>query len=145
MAQQLFAIGSLAKATGTKIETVRWYEKIGLLPAPMRTASNYRSYGPTHLQRLTFIRRSRDLGFTIEEVRALLDLADQSERDCSEVDVIARKHLSEVERKIANLSALAKNLRSLISQCRGGDVSECRIIEALTPDNASDIAAELKA
>jgi Cu(I)-responsive transcriptional regulator len=126
-------IGGLAKATGTKIETVRWYEKVGLLPAPARTAGNYRIYGSEHLKRLSFIRRSRELGFTIEEVRALLALADQQDRDCGEVDAIARQHLSEVERKIAQLTALASELHSVIGQCRGGRISECRIIEALVP------------
>jgi len=126
-------IGGLARATGTRVETVRWYEKVGLLPAPARTAGNYRTYGPEHLKRLSFIRRSRDLGFTIEEVRALLALADQKDRDCGEVDSIARRHLADIERKIARLNALARELKSVIRQCRGGKVSECRIIEALTP------------
>ena len=133
MEQQIFTIGALSKATGTKIETIRWYEKIDLLPAPARTGGNYRTYQRGHLDRLSFIRRSRDLGFTIEEVRTLLDLADQRDRDCADVDRIARDHLTEIERKIADLSALAGELRSVIGQCRGGKVSDCRIIEALSP------------
>jgi Cu(I)-responsive transcriptional regulator len=127
------SIGHLSKATGTKVETVRWYEKVGILPAPARTAGNYRAYGPEHLGRLSFVRRGRDLGFTLDEVRALLELTDQRERDCGEVDAIARQHLADVERKIADLTALAAELRSVIGQCHGGTVSECRIIEALAP------------
>jgi Cu(I)-responsive transcriptional regulator len=127
------SIGDLAKATGTKVETVRWYEKVGVLPAPARTAGNYRAYAPEHLNRLSFIRRGRDLGFSLDEVRALLELADQKDRDCGEVDAIARQHLADVERKIADLAALAAELRHVIGQCHGGTVSECRIIEALAP------------
>jgi Cu(I)-responsive transcriptional regulator len=127
------SIGDLSKATGTKVETIRWYEKVGMLPAPGRTAGNYRAYGPEHLNRLSFIRRGRDLGFTLDEVRALFALADQRDRDCGEVDVIARRHLADVERKIADLQNLAGELRHVIGQCRGGTISECRIIEALAP------------
>jgi Cu(I)-responsive transcriptional regulator len=127
------SIGELARATDTKAETVRWHEKIGLLPKPPRTAGNYRAYGTPHLSRLSFIRRSRDLGFSIEEVRTLLELADDRERDCVEVDGLARHHLAEVERKIADLTSLARELRHIIGQCSGGKVAECRIIEALAP------------
>jgi Cu(I)-responsive transcriptional regulator len=127
------SIGELAKATGTKVETVRWYEKVGLLPAPARTVGNYRAYGAEHLSRLSFVRRGRDLGFSLDEVRALLELADQKERDCGEVDAIARQHLADVERKIADLQKLAAELRHVIGQCRGGTISDCRIIEALAP------------
>src|SRR6266852_4451874 len=103
-------IGDLAKATDTKVATIRWYERVGLLLAPPRTAGNYRSYESEHLNRLSFIRRSRDLGFSIEEIRALLALSDKRDRDCSEVDGIARHHLAEVERKIADLILLADEL-----------------------------------
>jgi Cu(I)-responsive transcriptional regulator len=127
----VLSIGALAKATGTKVETVRWYEKVGILAAPARTAGNYRTYGPEHLRRLGFVRRARDLGFTLEEVRALLGLADERNRDCRDVDTIAGQHLADVERKIAGLTALAAELRSIIGQCGGGTVSECRIIDAL--------------
>jgi Cu(I)-responsive transcriptional regulator len=127
------SVGDLAKATGTKVETVRWYEKVGILPAPARTAGNYRAYGPEHLNRLSFVRRGRDLGFSLDQVRALLELADQRDRDCGEVDAIARQHLADIERKIADLQRLAAELRHVIGQCRGGTVSECRIIEALAP------------
>ena len=128
-----FSIGDLARATATKVETVRYYERTGLLPSPPRTGGNYRAYGPDHLARLSFIRRARDLGFPIEQVRALLDLADQRDRPCEAVDVIAREHLAEVDRKLADLDALRRELDSMIGQCRQGTVAECRIIEALAP------------
>ena len=128
-----FSIGDLARATATKVETVRYYERTGLLPSPPRTGGNYRAYGPGHLARLSFIRRARDLGFPIEQVRALLDLADQRDRPCEAVDVIAREHLAEVDRKLADLAALRRELDSMIGQCRQGTVAECRIIEALAP------------
>ena len=126
-------IGALAKATGTKVETVRWYERVGLLPAPTRTSGNYRAYGTAHLGRLSFIRRARDLGFSLDQVRALLDIAGQQDRSCEAVDAIAREHLDEVDCKIADLQALRRELDALITQCRHGRVAECRIIEALAP------------
>lgn len=129
-------IGEMAAATTTNIETVRYYEKIGLLPAPARTGANYRSYGPEHLARLSFIRRARDLGFSIEQVRALLDLSDDRSHDCGTVDRIAREHLHEIDRKIADLEALRRELGALVSSCAGGTVAECRILEALAPDGA---------
>jgi len=127
------AIGELGRATSTKVETIRYYERIGLLAAPLRTSGNYRAYDRTHLNRLSFIRRSRDLGFSIEQVRALLDLADQKDRHCGAVDEIARTHLAEVERKIADLAALREELRDMVRQCGHGVVRDCRIIEALSP------------
>ena len=92
-------IGRLAEATQTRVETVRWYEKVGLLPPPARSSGNYRLYGPEHLRRLSFIRRSRTLGFTVEQIRDLLALSDDRERSCTEVDIIARAHLADVERR----------------------------------------------
>ena len=126
-------IGALAKATGTKVETIRWYESVGLLPAPGRTSGNYRTYGEAHLGRLSFIRRARDLGFSLDQVRALLALAEDRERSCDAVDAVAREHLGEVDRKIADLQALRRELDALIGQCQRGKVAECRIIEALAP------------
>ena len=126
-------IGELAKATGTKVETIRYYEQTGLLSEPARTPGNYRSYGAEHLARLSFIRRARDLGFGIEQVRALLDLSDDRSRDCATVDRIATEHLREVDRKIAGLTALRRELSAVIASCGGGTVAQCRIIEALGP------------
>lgn len=132
-ASDRLSIGTLARATGTKVETVRYYERAGLLPAPARTGGNYRAYQQAHLDRLGFIRRARGLGFSLGEVRELLRLSDQPDRSCEEVDRIAREHLAEVERKVADLAALGDELRQLIGQCRRGTVAECRVIEALAP------------
>jgi Cu(I)-responsive transcriptional regulator len=134
MANRRLTIGDLARATGTKVETIRYYERIGLLPAPARTETgNYRSYSADQLGRLSFVRRSRDLGFTLDQIRALLDLADQRGRDCGAVDAIAREHLADVERKIAELTAMRRELSDLIGQCKRGTIADCRIIEALSP------------
>jgi Cu(I)-responsive transcriptional regulator len=127
------SIGQLAKATDTKVETVRYYERIGLLAAPGRTQGNYRAYGADALSRLSFIRRARDLGFSIDQVRELLDLARQDQRDCGSVDVLASEHLAEIDRKLADLTALRRELGALITSCQGGTISECRILEALAP------------
>jgi len=131
------AIGDLGRLTATKVETIRYYERIGLLAAPQRTAGNYRAYKSDHLKRLSFIRRSRDLGFSLDQIRALLDLSDDRDRPCDAVDAIAREHLADVDRKIADLRALRRELDSMINQCRCGTVAECRIIEALSPQTAS--------
>ena len=126
-------IGELARVADTKAETIRYYERIGLLPAPPRTSGNYRDYSAEHVSRLTFTRRARDLGFSIEQIRALLDLADQKEQSCEAVDAIAREHLADVKRKLADLSALRRELDSLIGQCQHGSIADCRILEALAP------------
>jgi len=135
MTDNSLTIGDLAKATGTKVVTVRYYERIGLLPPPARTAGNYRAYEPLHLERLRFIRRCRDLGFTLDQVRELLRLSSDEGKACQEVDRIAAAHLAETEEKIADLTRLATRLRGIISRCEGGGViADCRIIEALSPD-----------
>jgi len=128
-----FKIGQLGKATDTKVETVRYYERIGLLAPPGRTQGNYRAYGSDALSRLSFIRRARDLGFSLGQVRELLDLAGQGQRDCGSVDVLAVAHLAEIDRKLADLSALRRELGALVESCEGGTISDCRILEALAP------------
>ncbi|MBO6635173.1 helix-turn-helix domain-containing protein [Parvibaculum sp.] len=126
------SIGGLARATGTKVVTIRYYEKIGLLPEPPRTSGNYRTYDASHRERLHFIRRCRDLGFTLEQVRELLDLSKKTDRDCAAVDRLALDHLAEIKRKIADLKRLEKELRRLSACCQGGTIGDCRIIEALS-------------
>lgn len=126
-------IGELGKLTETKIETIRYYERIGLLPSPARTSGNYRVYSEDQVGRLSFVRRARDLGFTIDQVRELLSLSDQKDHSCEAVDAIARQHLAEVDRKIADLTALRRELDIVIGQCGCGTIAECRIIEALSP------------
>lgn len=133
MRAETLQIGDLAKATSTKVETIRYYERIGLLPAPARTSGNFRAYSANHLARLSFIRRARDLGFTLDQVRELLSLSDQKRRSCQAVDGIARQHLADVKRKIDDLASLRDELASLIKQCRCGTIADCRIIEALAP------------
>ena len=133
MVPKTFSVGELAKATATKAETVRYYERIGLMPDPARTGGNYRAYTRGHLERLSFIRRARDLGFSLDQVRALLHLADDRTQSCAEVDRIANLHLKEVDRKIADLVSLGSELRQLIDKCRHGTIAECRILKALGP------------
>lgn len=130
---QTRSIGELARITDTRVETIRYYERIGLLPKPARTAGNYRAYSDRHMGRLSFIRRARSLGFPLDQVRQLLALADDEERSCAAVDALARQHLRDVEAKLADLSALRRELDRLIRQCRSGTIADCRIIEALTP------------
>lgn len=133
MTHHVLSIGGLAEATATSTETIRYYERIGLMPPPGRTEANYRSYGAIHLARLSFIKRARDLGFTLQQVKALLSLAENRNSDCCEVDAIAKDHLATVEAKLADLRALRRELRDLISQCQQGVIAECRIIGALSP------------
>jgi DNA-binding transcriptional MerR regulator len=124
-------IGEIAAAAATKVETVRFYEKVGLLPPPARTQGNNRSYGTGHLQRLSFIRRARHLGISLDDVRELLELADDEGQSCEAVDAIASAHLVDIERKLADLNQMAAELRRMIGQCHKGRVSDCRIIETL--------------
>jgi DNA-binding transcriptional MerR regulator len=126
-------IGQLGKATATKIETIRYYEKIGLLPTPHRTAGNYRSYAGEHLSRLAFIRRARELGFSIEDVRELLELAGHRDQACVGIDQIVARHLDTTERKIEALKRLRRELRDTLASCNGGRVAECRVVQALSP------------
>lgn len=124
-------IGRLARETGTSVETIRYYERIGLLARAPRTDGGFRLYGPDDVRRLRFVRRARELGFSLVGVRELIGLADDPVRPCDEVDAMARAHLSDVSKKIAQLTALRAELARLIRVCRGGHISDCRILEAL--------------
>ncbi|MGE0370698.1 MAG: helix-turn-helix domain-containing protein [Gammaproteobacteria bacterium] len=127
-------IGKLSKATGTKVVTIRYYEQVGILPVPPRTSGRYRVYGADHLHTLRFIRRCRDLGFTLDQIRDLLRLSSRQDQACAEVDRITAGHLTEIERKVADLTRLADELRRINGCCQGdGIVADCRIIEALSP------------
>ena len=126
-----FAIGALSKQAECKVETIRYYEHVGLLPAPGRTTGGYRLYGTEHLKRLTFIRRARALGFSIDEVRTLLRLADERERSCARARVVAANHLEDVRAKIADLKAMERVLRDTVARCATGKGSDCPLIEAL--------------
>ena len=129
-------IGTLSRETDTKVETIRFYEKSGPLPAPDRTEGNYRTYEPSHLRRLSFIRRARGLGFPLEAIRTLLNLSDDRSRSCEAVDRIAKDHLVQVEQKLADLNALRAELDRMISLCSCGTVADCRIIDTLLPGPA---------
>jgi MerR family mercuric resistance operon transcriptional regulator len=125
------AIGALSKHTGTNIETIRYYERVELLPAPARSSGGYRLYGKDHLQRLNFIRRARTLGFPIGEVRTLLRLADERKRPCAEVRVVAEAHLKDVRAKIADLRRMERVLKATVARCAEGRRADCPVIEAL--------------
>ena len=129
-------IGKLAKASGVNIETIRYYERVGLIAPPARTDGNYPIYDNTDLNRLRFIKRTRDLGFSLAQVRALLSIAGEREQHCGSVDALAIQHLAEVDRKIADLKALRRELAEMVVGCEGGTVAECRILEAFLPNKA---------
>lgn len=126
-------IGELAARTRTTPETIRYYERVGVLPTPTRTGGGkYRRYGAEDVERLGFVRRARDLGFSLDEVRDLLGLADQPDRPCAEVEQLARAHLAAVDAKLAQLSALRDELDRVIGACHGRRaVADCRILGAL--------------
>lgn len=124
-------IGGLSKQTGVNIETIRYYERIGVLPGPPRTSGGHRLYGEDHLKRLTFVRRSRELGFPLEEIRGLLRMVDGDDYSCDEVKDLTLDHLAEIRSKIADLKKLEKVLKDMASQCEGGNVPDCPIIDAL--------------
>lgn len=134
MTRSTFPIGELSQQSGCKVSTIRYYEATGLLPASPRTNGGHRVYDSNALKRIVFIRRSRELGFTLEEIAGLLDLSADDDRACAEVDAIANKHLDEIEAKLADLLAMRDALRDLIERCQGTTITECRIIEALSPD-----------
>lgn len=123
--------GELAKVSGCNIETIRYYEDIGLLHPPERTAAGHRLYSGDDQARLGFILRGRDLGFSIEELQSLLSLVDSHDYSCGEVLDLTRDHLTSVRQKIADLKKLERTLVSVSAQCEGGDVPECPIIDAL--------------
>ncbi len=128
------SIGQAARAAGCKVQTVRYYEDLGLLPKPARTGGNQRVYGEEHLRRLAFIRHARELGFSLAAIRELLSLGARPDQSCAKADGIASAHLHEVDRKIAALAALRGELRRMIRSCRrggSGRIAECRVIEVL--------------
>jgi DNA-binding transcriptional MerR regulator len=126
-----YTIGQLGKETGCKVPTIRYYEKIGMLPAPRRSSGNQRIYGPGHLVRLAFIRHCRELGFSQSAIRDLLKLTDDPDQPCEAVDRIASNHLAGINDRIARLSALKAELEHMLKCCKGGKVSGCRIVETL--------------
>ncbi len=124
-------ISDLAKATGCHLETVRYYERIGLLPPPVRSKAGYRDYRDSDVERLRFVVRSRALGFSLEEIRSLLTLASRTELSCKQVDGVARTHLAQVEAKQRELAALATELRGMIETCHHDTRATCAILQSL--------------
>jgi MerR family mercuric resistance operon transcriptional regulator len=123
--------GELANLSGCNIETVRFYEKQGLLPVPLRTTGGHRDYAPEHLRRLTFIRHSRELGFTLDQVRNLLALVDCGNYTCDEVRARTEAHLAEVRRKLKDLLEMEHAMADLVRRCDGGSTPTCAVIASL--------------
>ena len=124
-------IGAMARETGTKVETVRYYERIGLLPRAGRSPGGQRRFAPDHLKRLNFIRRARGLGFSLGEIRTLLNLADKGEESCDEVRRIAFEQLDQIAHKIADLQSMQTVLSDMAARCVGGTIPDCPILDAL--------------
>lgn len=123
--------GLLSKKTGVNSETIRYYEKVRLMPEPLRSANGYRVYDDSHLKRLSFIRRCRELGFTLKEIEALLKLVDGGNYTCSEVRDQTITHLQDVEERISDLRKMQRTLKCMVSDCESGSVPGCPIIDTL--------------
>ena len=132
-------IGDIAKRTGTKVNTIRFYEDIGLMPEAARTAGGRRTYGDAEVRQLAFIRHARDLGFSTDEIRSLIALSANPDQDCKEAGSLARRHLASVEDRIARLTALRNALADATRDCEGGRIADCRVMEAIT--SPSDLAS----
>ena len=126
-----YPIGQMSRETGVNIETIRYYERIGLMPEPDRTAGGNRQYNHDQLKRLYFIRRARGLGFSLEEIRGLFEMVDHKDFSCGEVHDLTVNHLASVQDKIANLKKLEKALSAMVAECSRGDVPECPILDTL--------------
>lgn len=127
----MFSIGVLSKQTGVKVPTIRYYEQMGLIPAPARSDGNQRRYPPAALDRLSFIKHARELGLSIEAVKELLELSESPERTCRNADQIAAEHLEAVREKIAKLQRLEAELDRIASGCEGGKIEQCYVLQAL--------------
>lgn len=128
----MLMIGDLAKRTGTKVNTIRFYEDIGLMPEAARTSGNRRTYGEGQVRQLGFIRHARELGFSVDEIRSLIALSADPDQDCHEAGAIARRHLASVEDRITRLVALRDALSEATRSCEGGKIADCRVMEAIT-------------
>lgn len=133
MPDSAIPIGELSRRTGCNIETIRYYERIGLMPAPARRG-RYRSYGGEEVARLGFVRRARELGFTLDEVRALLGLAAGGSATCAEVHDLAAAHLKDVRARIADLKRMERVLADSVRACEAGQNAGCPVIETLYTD-----------
>jgi len=127
----MLSIGELSRRTAVKVPTIRYYEQVGLMPVPPRTEGRQRRYGAAEVSRLNFIRHARELGFEVEAIRELLALSERPDQSCAEADEIARRHMVEVERRIAQLTALRAELHRMVAEGSHGRVGECRVIQVL--------------
>lgn len=134
-------IGELAAATGCRVVTIRYYERAGILPPPARAANNYRVYDEAHLQRLRFVRRTRELGFSLDEVRMLLGLVDGGDYTCEDMRCVAQGHLEEVRARLQDLRRMEAALAELVGRCTGGATPDCSMLEALFADPGGDADA----
>jgi DNA-binding transcriptional MerR regulator len=125
------SIGELSRRTGVKVPTIRYYEQVGLLAAPVRTEGKQRRYGAPDIMRLNFIRHGRELGFEIDDIRELLALSAQPEKPCDNADKITARHLAAVDQRISQLNALRGELARMLDNCDGGCVADCRVLESL--------------
>lgn len=132
MTSEHYGIGALSKVTGVKIETIRYYERQKLLANPPRTEGGHRCYGPEHLNRLTFIRRSRELGFSMEDIRELLVMIDGSSYTCGEVKELTLEHARSIREKIIDLEKMESTLLRISANCKGGKVPYCPVVDALS-------------
>ncbi len=130
--EKTYGIGQMARSGNCKVQTIRYYEQIGLLPEPNRTQGNQRIYRQEHKDRLNFIRHSRELGFSLDQIHQILLIQDEPDRSCEEVDKITRSHLEDVKLKIRRLRKMQKELERMVTQCACNQVSDCRIIETLS-------------
>ncbi len=130
-------IGQLSRQSGVNIETIRYYEKIGIMPAPGRSAGGYRLYAPDHLKRLSFVRRGRELGFSLDELRGLLRLVDGHSYTCGQVRALTLEHVAQVRRKIADLRRLERVMADMAAQCTGARIPKCPVIDALFDGRAA--------
>lgn len=128
-------IGELSRHTGCKIVTIRYYETIGILPKPSRTEGGHRLYTLEHLKSLTFIRRARTLGFTLDAIKDLLALAKGKKTSCDKIRAVGQTHLEEIRERIADLQTMEAVLKDLVKRCKGKTIPECLIIETLSGEN----------
>lgn len=134
----MYGIGEISKRAGVKIPTIRYYEQMGLMPAPERSDGNQRRYSRQQLERLSFIRHARDLGFSIDAIRDLIGLSGHPEEPCTTADHIANAHLQEVRRKIAQLKKLESELERIVSNCEAHTVEQCYVLRSLADHTLCD-------
>jgi len=131
-----FSIGELARRSKVKVPTIRYYEQIGLLPAPPRTEGQQRRYDTGHAARLNFVRHARELGFEVDAIREMLAMSAKPSQSCAKIDEMARRHIGEIDRRIAHLTTLRVELQRTVDECGRGQIYECRVIEVLSdPDH----------